>query len=294
MTNYYKYLPLNRDAEKWGLCVLDAGCGRIHKATPYPSRDHPSHHYFNWENGRKLQEYQVIYILNGAGLFESESCPCQEIQEGTIMLLFPEEWHRYKPHENTGWDEYWVGFKGNVIDNLVENTFFRHSEPFLTIGVHEQVVHILNEIIEITKAERPGYQPLVSGIVLHLLGMIHFLSKENYFDEQQNMIESMVNKARIFFRANITQSISMENVAADLGVSYSWFRKTFKTYTGMAPGQYLIQLKIEKAKILLSDPSRSVKEIAYELKFDSCYYFSKLFKEKTGLSPMRYRKKIFS
>ncbi|MEJ7684533.1 MAG: helix-turn-helix transcriptional regulator [Segetibacter sp.] len=66
----------------------------------------------------------------------------------------------------------------------------------------------------------------------------------------------------------------------------------FKSYTGIALGQYLIQLKIEKAKILLSNPSKTIKEIAYDLHFDSCFYFSRLFKEKTGFSPDTFRNTI--
>jgi AraC-like DNA-binding protein len=58
----------------------------------------------------------------------------------------------------------------------------------------------------------------------------------------------------------------------------------------MAPGQYHIQLKIERAKMLLSNPSKTIKEISYELHFESCFYFSKLFKEKTGFSPELFRK----
>ncbi|HZX73643.1 MAG TPA: helix-turn-helix transcriptional regulator, partial [Cyclobacteriaceae bacterium] len=63
----------------------------------------------------------------------------------------------------------------------------------------------------------------------------------------------------------------------------------FKTYTGISPGQYLLQLKIERAKMLLADPTKSIKTISYELNFESMFYFSKLFKEKTGLSPENYR-----
>ena len=69
------------------------------------------------------------------------------------------------------------------------------------------------------------------------------------------------------------------------------FRKVFKKYTGMAPGLYLIQLQIEKSKELLYDRGKSIKEIAYELNFDNNFYFSKLFKDKTGLTPAQFRKK---
>jgi len=94
------------------------------------------------------------------------------------------------------------------------------------------------------------------------------------------------------FRTNIDQDIDMEKLAKELGVSYAWFRKAFKAYTGIAPNQYLIQLKIEKAKMLLSSHSKSIKEIAFSLNFKSAFYFSKLFKEKVGMPPVLYRNNI--
>lgn len=291
MVSYYKYLPVNRDAVKWGLCVTTAGCGRIPLSDSYPHTSHPAHHYFDWENGRVLQEYQLIYIPQGKGVFESESIPKTRIGEGTIIFLFPNEWHRYKPDSDTGWDEYWVGFTGKIMDTMVINKFIERRNPCVRIGINEQVIRLFDEIIEHTRTERSGYQPLISGAVVHLLGLVYSISRENFFDDQQTAVENMVNKARLLFRANVEQQISPEKVARELGLSYSWFRKTFKAYTGIAPGQYLIQLKIEKAKALLTNPALSIKEIAYHLNFDSSFYFSKLFKEKTGLPPEKYRKK---
>lgn len=145
------------------------------------------------------------------------------------------------------------------------------------------------EIIEKTKNEKTGYQPMVAGIVMHLLGQIHTLAKQKNFKEE-DITESIINKARIIFRTNIDQDIAIENVSKELNVSYAWFRKAFKSYSGIAPHQYLLQLKIEKAKTLLADHSKQIKEIALDLNFKSSFYFSKLFKEKTGLSPEQFRK----
>ena len=120
---------------------------------------------------------------------------------------------------------------------------------------------------------------------------IHSQTKQQRFFGE-DITESIINKARIIFRTNIDQDIAIEKVAEELNVSYAWFRKAFKTYTGIAPHQYLLQLKIEKAKMLLADHSRSIKEIAFSLNFESAFYFSKLFKEKTGVSPDLYRKNM--
>ena len=161
-------------------------------------------------------------------------------------MLFPEEWHRFKPNEVTGWDEHWVGFKGEIIENLIKQSFFTPENPVINIGVKDQAVTLFTEIIDLTSKEKAGYQPLISGSVLHLLGYIHHIAKQKEFKEE-DAVENIVNKARVLLRANIDKEISVEDVAKELQVSYSWFRKAFKIYTGIAPGQYYIQLKIEKA-----------------------------------------------
>jgi AraC-like DNA-binding protein len=291
MNNYYKYLPVSDADENWGLCVLDVGCGRIEASSVYPRKDHPAHHYFNWKKGRVLNEFQLIYITRGSGVFESRQVPQKKVTAGSIILLFPGQWHRYKPEPKEGWDEYWIGFKGNIMDQLVRKSFFSAKNPILHLGMHESLLKIFLEIIETARQEKSAFQPLISGALLHLLGDIQFIHRQKEYKEE-DIISSSVNKAKILFREDIDSVISIEQIAQELQVGYSWFRKIFKNYTGMAPGQYLIQLKIEKSKLLLRDGSKSIKEIAYELKFDTNFYFSKLFKEKTGFTPAQYRKKM--
>jgi AraC-like DNA-binding protein len=289
MVNFYKYLPTSSGDERWGMHVLNAGCNRIDEYVDYPAAGHPAHHYFNWDMGRVLNEYQIIYIPMGSGVFESANCPQRQIKEGTIILLFPGEWHRFKPNLETGWDEFWVGFRGAVIENIVQQHFLSKKDAVQEIGLSEKVIQLFTDIIDITKEERTGYQPLVSGIVMHLLGEIYSLARQRLYTGEE-MTESIINKARIILRTNIEQDINIENVASELCVSYAWFRKAFKAYTGIAPNQYLIQLRVEKAKMLLTNHSRSIKEIALSLNFESAFYFSRLFKEKTGVSPDVYRK----
>jgi AraC-like DNA-binding protein len=291
MVNYYKYLPTSSEDERWGLHVLNTGCNQIKKHVAYPSPEHPAHHYFNWNKGRIMDEYQIIYITKGEGVFESINCGQQLIKQGTILFLFPGEWHRFKPDSETGWDEFWVGFKGTIIENIEHHHFISKENPILEIGLHDSIIELFINIIDKTKAERTGYQPLVSGIVMHLLGKIHSLTKQQRFHDE-DITETIINQARIIFRTNIEQDIPMDKIAEELNVSYAWFRKAFKAYTGISPHQYMLQLKIEKAKMLLLDQSKTIKEIAFGLNFESAFYFSKFFKEKVGISPELYRKSI--
>lgn len=289
MINYYKYLPVSKEDEHWGLCVLNTGCTRVAAAAAYPVKDHPAQYYFNWNMGRILNEYQVIYISKGKGIFESDHCRQQEVKAGTIIILFPGERHRYRPLAETGWDEHWIGIKGPIMDKLVRESFFSPEAPCLYIGFHEATFHLFNYIIEHSQQENPGYQPLIAGAALHLMGNIHYILKQNTGGIREQDI--IINKARLLFRANITSDFSPEQAADALQVGYSWFRKAFKSYTGLSPFQYYLQLKIERAKELLNDPNVPIKEIAYSLRFESSFYFSKIFREKTGFSPTGYRKR---
>ncbi|RYZ96031.1 MAG: AraC family transcriptional regulator, partial [Sphingobacteriaceae bacterium] len=159
--------------------------------------------------------------------------------------------------------------------------------PCHYIGFNEGIVSLYNLIIEKTKQEKSGYQPLISGIFFHLLGSCHSIIKQS--DVGGTEEEVVIDKARVLFRANINNAYSPEQAAQDLNVGYSWFRKRFRSYTGLSPGQYYLQLKIEKAKEFLTNSNMLIKEIAIELNFDSTLYFSKVFKEKTGFNPTNYR-----
>ena len=291
MTNHFKYLPVSDDDVNWGLHVLNAGYNRIDKAVSYPPPGHPSDHYFDWDKGRILDEYQIIYISRGAGTFESESHKKIEVKEGTVILLFPQEWHRFKPNPDSGWDEFWVGFKGNIIKNIVQNHFITPKQSVLQIGIHDHIINLFSDIIAHTKIEQPGYQQLISGMILHLLGEIYAKTKQEAV-KHKDISEVVINKSRVLLRSYVDKNITIAHVAEELQVSYSWFRKAFKTFTGIAPHQYLLQLKIERAKLLLADTTKSVKEIAFELGFESSFYFSRIFKIKTSYSPDTYRKRI--
>ena len=74
-----------------------------------------------------------------------------------------------------------------------------------------------------------------------------------------------------------------------LNISYSWFRKTFKKYTGYSPAKYFQELKLRKAKQILINTSYPVKEICFMIGYTSTEHFSNLFKKNTGLTPLEYR-----
>ena len=89
--------------------------------------------------------------------------------------------------------------------------------------------------------------------------------------------------------ATLESTLTIQQLAEELGVSYSNFRKLFKEHTGLSPATYQQDLRLQHAKELLTTTDMSIKEIAYRLNFDSPDYFSSKFKQKTGRKPSDLR-----
>ena len=81
----------------------------------------------------------------------------------------------------------------------------------------------------------------------------------------------------------------MKLLAQELGVSYSWFRHTFTAHTGLSPHQYLLELRLVRARSMLAETEFSIKEIATQMGFEDEFYFSRLFRQKLNLSPSQWR-----
>jgi len=83
--------------------------------------------------------------------------------------------------------------------------------------------------------------------------------------------------------------LDLQQLATELGVSYTWFRRAFLRHTGLSPYQYLLQLKVARARRLLTEPNMTIQQAATLSGFESEQYFCRLFKKKTGITPGQWR-----
>jgi len=98
-----------------------------------------------------------------------------------------------------------------------------------------------------------------------------------------------------YLNENYENKISLEQIAQNMYLSPVYISKIFKEETGESPINYLIKIRLEKAKeILLEENSGSIKSIANQVGYDDVYHFSKLFKKYYGLSPLYYRKRAMN
>lgn len=282
------YLVSSEEDELWGLTVTTVGHQTVAENDSYPPVGHPSEYQFDDEHGRVLNEYQLLYITDGDGIFSygdpKQSCL---ITEGKMFFLMPGVWHSYKPLANSGWNEYWIGFKGEIINKIVKEGFFLNQAPVFNIGLNERIVDLYNKSIEIANEERAGFQHALAGIVMHILGLMYYRHKTRDFVDED--LIKKINKSKVIMRESIFEKITAEDIAKRINISYSGFRKAFKEYVGTSPSKYMLELKLNEAKLLLSTTPQSVKQISFALNFDNQDYFATFFKKRTGYTPIEYR-----
>lgn len=289
MQNYHKYLSASEEDKKWGLYLVTAGQGTIEKGSRYPLRDHPREYLFNWNKGRILNGFYIVYIARGKGVFESENTSAAAISEGTCFMLLPKVWHRYHPDPEYGWQEYWLGFQGPVMQEWMEKKCIPDRDIFYEVGQSNHLIGLFLKILNYMKENPPGLQQIITGIALEILGLVLSAGK----NKPPHTVEQKIDRAKFLITENLEKQLYGPELAAELGMSYSLFRKSFKNIAGISPGQFHMQKRIEKAQELLSTTLLSVEEIAILLGFESVYYFSRIFRIKSGYSPTTYRKKHF-
>jgi len=283
----FKYLLVNAKDKLFGLTVNTVGFQPIAPHMLYPSTEHPKNYYFKPGKGRVLSEYQFVYISKGKGYFSSETTKRRSITKGEVILLFPGQWHTYCPLKETGWNEYYIGFEGTIIDMIVSHGFISPENQVLEVGVNEDLVSLFSTAIKIAKEDKGAAQQYLAGIVFNILGTILSMAQNKNFESKEST--QKIERAKIIMIENIHKNIDIKGIATNLGISYSLFRKVFKEYTGYAPSQYFQELKLRTAKELLAETNHSIKEIAFELNFSSYEYFLSFFKKRVGSTPMEYR-----
>lgn len=283
-----KYLVVNPRDVQWGLTVSTVGYEEIGVADSYPTRGHADGYYFDIEKGRVLNEYQLLYITEGEGIFNSAHAKDIPLKAGDLFLLFPGEWHTYHPTGKNGWKSYWIGFKGKNVDDRVKAGFLSVDKPIYHVGFSADIIRLYEEAYKRAQEEAPYSQQILAGIVNHLVGLMYALERSMEFSKDHTRVD-MINLARLRIRESLEADLTIQQIAEDLGVSYSNFRKLFKEFTGISPALYQQDLRLQRAKELLATTSLSIKEIAYRLRFESPDYFSSKFKIKTGKKPSEFR-----
>ncbi|MFS0724759.1 helix-turn-helix domain-containing protein [Paenibacillus sp. 1P07SE] len=155
---------------------------------------------------------------------------------------------------------------------------------------------------------QPGPEPVITGLLLELRShqdtpgalaelrrrfLLYQLIHETLTccerSKQPSGYENFVQDAIAYIQSHYAEPLTLSDLSARYGVSRGFFSAQFRKIAGISPIDYLIGIRIRRAKELLSFSGSSVKEIAKSVGYTDMYYFSRLFKKHTSQPPSSFR-----
>lgn len=230
---------------------------------------------------RKHGDYFVLeYVISGNGYVETEAGR-EEVTEDCVYLLQPGKPHRYGADRKHPYEKIWINFFSEIFTDI-----------FATYGLADQVVFpasgcrdLFEKLLELAQKSDSNDEVYldVSGIVFEIALR---LARNRKAKESASSVANLVKET---LDICIYRKISIEKVSEQLNISKSQITREFTKHYGVSPYQYILDKKIQVAKQLLLTTNMRVYEISEQLCFADTYYFSNLFKQKTGLSPLKFR-----
>lgn len=153
---------------------------------------------------------------------------------------------------------------------LDRSTAFALSDHYI------QRAELMGDVVDLTKLNARMILDFTGRVEAEKCGIHH---------------SQLARKVREFVFENIGATITTEMLARECGMNRTYLCKRFVEDTGMTPGQYVAQVKIEESRRLMDITSKSVAEIAEYLGFSSQSHFQRMFKKCTGITPGQYRGK---
>lgn len=249
----------------------------------YPARVIPKRYSFN--DGRQLAEFQLVYITGGTGVFEDNESS-RIVTPGTLFLLRPGYWHSYHPNRDTGWTEYYIGFNGPTFRREIERFFGERKGP-IDLGMSATLVDLFEQALFYSERQCSQTMSILQAVVIHMLALVNYNLTTR--DKTDDKLDAAINYVKKYMADHLSEPIDVPALAAERGMSYTWLRRMFRKNTGMAPAQYLQQLRIHMSMYLLRNTSLQIKNVAVDSGFKTSEYFCSVFQETVGMTPRAYR-----
>lgn len=225
--------------------------------------------------------FLIHFIVSGSGTFYNKT-GVHKINKGQGFLIAPNEMTKYVADEHDPWHYVWVGFGGVGAKWIVDGLNVTNTNPVFSCNDVEKGYKFFKNLI--TCASLPTYS--FYGTVANIF---HFLSLvERPISKSRNQ-EIVADCAATFINDNYINDIKISDVAKYVNIDRSHFYRIFSDRYGMSPQQYLITIRISKARLMLLNSDDNISNICYACGFKDIPHFSRIFKEKTGMSPSEFR-----
>ena len=235
--------------------------------------------------------YEIYFLLKGErSFFLSNSL--YTLGENTLLVIPP-----YAMHKTEGgpFERFNINVSSDYLDSFQKRTLDGLARCFaikIPNDKMQEVTKILSQMAKCNSIQK--HQDNVKKALFgYLVYLISYLEEENKVESSTELLQSappIVLKVINYLTDNYHKKISLKWLEKEFFLSKTTLCKQFNKATGLTIADFLLNLRLNKAKYYLTETKKSVNEISDICGFCSQNYFGLIFKQKTGLSPLNYRK----
>lgn len=228
-----------------------------------------------------LDSYIIFYVAEGEMHFEYRGSTFTA-PTGSIVLLDCHVPNHY-------WAEslmrqQFFHFTGNISKEYCDLIFERNGQNDPVFKARPETAAVFTYILNEFKKVQPN-EHKISSLIMNLLSMLAY--------QEQKENNSPAYAAIAYMHDHLADNIPVDHLAEEVSLSKYHFSRIFKQQTGYAPHEYLVNLRVQKAKEFLCNTRKSVEETAEHCGFSSPSNFIRAFHKQTGFTPASYRR-LFS
>lgn len=244
--------------------------------------------------------YQLIFVVAGRILYRVGD-KCYEVSKGGVIVLNTLEDHSLEVLEYP-YERYIIQINPAFFQSAVKypeiiSIFIKHPADFshlltITQPIWNKLYDIILEMEREYKDKRKYWELCVGANLANMFVILCRECADVLSTMKMGSGVEIAYKVLYYLEHHFTEDISVDGVAAELFLNKHYIAHVFKDETGFSIMEYVISLRMNKAKSLLTETDQSVTDIATECGYSDFTYFSRIFKKNTGLSPSNFRKSV--
>lgn len=234
-----------------------------------------------------LQSYLFFIVTSGSGklMYEDKE---YVLTTNSCVFIDCQKAYAHTTDESDLWQLSWCHFYGPTLTIIYNKYCERGGRPVFSPSDNAPFLTVLSELLRVAKGSDYMRDMLINE---QLSTLIRLIMSESWHPEDRAMPSkrASVLEVKKYLDENYNLKVNLDDLCDRFYISKYYLTHSFKDQFGLSITNYLLSVRITKAKQLLRFSTKTVEEIGYETGIGAPAYFSRVFKDIEGVSPNRYR-----
>jgi len=227
-----------------------------------------------------INDYSLVYVVKGYAHYTING-KTHEIIPGSLLCLKEGDLVEAAAGSPNPMQHYEVSFRQKYQNTDISGVLF---PPVNSIGLRQDIIDIFRELTVCWTERHRGY-PMKCQALLMLI--LHRLSEIIIYNVDSAPGDYRINKITRYISKHYAEKLTVENLASQIHLDTDYFGQIFKKKTGKTVHQYINQVRVQNAELMLQTGNYKVHEAAERCGFSDIFHFYKKFRSLRGFAPSK-------